>query len=98
MKSSHYILQHGLLINLLAYIRNPITFSTCFFFVSKFDFRFSHCMPKRFTESEIRIAIRNILKLAPDRKNGGGRQKTNNSEKQGDDEQVDVNFHRFICV
>ena len=58
--------------------------------MSKFDFRFSDCMPERFTESKIQIAMRNILKRAPYRKDGGGHQKTNNSEQRGDDEQDDV--------
>ena len=58
------------------------------FFVRKFDFRFSDYMPERFMESEIQIAIGNILKRAPDQKDSGGRQKTNNSE-QGDGEQSD---------
>ena len=52
-----------------------------------FDFRFSDCMPERYMEREIRIAIRNILKRAPDRKNGGGRQKTNNSDDEQDDDE-----------
>ena len=46
-------------------------------------------MPERFTESEIQIAIGNILKRALDRKDNGGLQKTNNSEQQGSDEQDD---------
>ena len=53
--------------------------------MSKFDFRFSDYMPERFTESEIQIAIGNILKRDPDRKDSCGCQKTNNSEQQGDD-------------
>ena len=59
-----------------------------YIFVRKFDFRFSDYIPERFRESEIQIAIGNVLKRAPDQKDGGGRQKTNNSE-QGDDEQSD---------
>ena len=46
-------------------------------------------MPERFTESEIQIAIGNILKRALDRKDNGGLQKTNNSEQQGNEEQDD---------
>ena len=61
--------------------------------MSKFDFRFSDYMPERFRESEIQIAIGNILKRAPDQKDSGGRQKMNNSEQgngeQSDDEQDD---------
>ena len=77
--------------NLLAYIKNPIIhFQLVFhFFVSKFDFRFSDCLPEIFTESEIQVAIGNTVKRAPDRKDDGGRQKTNNTEQRGDDEQDD---------
>ena len=57
--------------------------------MSKFDFCFSDCMPEIFTESEIQVAIGNIVKRAPDRKDDGGRQKTNNTEQRGDDEQDD---------
>ena len=46
-------------------------------------------MPVLFTESEIQVAIGNIVKRAPDRKDDGGRQKTNNTEQRGDDEQDD---------